>query len=473
MIPLVLEPLKLTDDEAVKQGAAVKQMQDLIKRVSQGEKYRTLANADRRLLLNEGYAPDLVNNLVYISQRISNVGEADYQDQLITGYTDAAIDPSIYASQSVKSHLQNLNKGCCAFCESELSATNAGNIYQYRPASALQNLQQTIRSPYYNLAYQLDNLHYACLSCAQQFKQCHFPVLGKRYPDIKTTQEKPLFIDPYKTNPNNYLGFNPINTQVYSLDLLQAFFNETQKMPVADVKDFLIANPQQIPDETDVKNLSNKPNTTEFENWIKAQDLTQYIGFQSIQGYGLNRPELLRRRFTHLQNLYHQYLSNDSEPDVIEYRGLSQDAIKSWTLHQEVAKLQDKIPANIEQPNWAKIYKKNPYSSNKVETSKYLPLWMQSRLVYFTRESELHIKGKRRLVYLGAEDLIYGSDNPENSVFMSIDWINDLRNIIKVRNKQYTWETSFTELASSHPLEISKLFTQNELWAEGNYPAMC
>lgn len=102
----------------------------------------------------------------------------------------------------------------------------------------------------------------------------------------------------------------------------------------------------------------------------------------------------------------------------------------------------------------------------------HIPSWLMSSLSYLVLESELTLKNKRRIIFLHARDKVYGGNITEKCIFENINWQKDLSNIIKVRSKRNTWETSFVELAESRPLEIIELFANNEIWAEGDYLAL-
>lgn len=464
MIAISPPSIVYSDDDIAKQNAAKKQMSDLLQRVSNGEIHRTLTAADRTLLENEGFAPDLVNNLVYKTQRFAGGTLSEHTDKLVTGYTDAAIDPSIYASPENTHTLEVNNQGNCAFCDSHLSATDSGEVFHFRPAAILQQGNVITRSPYNGLAYDINNLHFACKGCCEHHKQSRFPVSGERYPAIPIADEKPMLLNPYSDQPADFICYSPLTGEAYPLDLLQDFFVDFKGMTKNDVKSYLLANPQALPEFPNEAHTSVEAETETqkaFINWLSKVDPAQYRGYQTIQLFGLNRESLLYRRFAALARQYIDFTAGKTAQEAMEYRATCSDALNTW---QEDAK-----KAVDQRVDWNAIYAMNPYSRVSKSVKNNIPDWMKSRLFYFVRESELTVSGKRRVVYLGADDFIYGSDNPEKSVFLSIDWQEDIKNPVKVRNKKFTWDTSFTELANSHSLEISKLFANNELWAEGDY----
>jgi len=186
MMPIVFSKAQLNQEESIKQRSARKQMQELMERLVDGEKYRTLTQKDRKMLLSEGYAKELVDNMVFITQRITISGlENDKeQDKLVTGFTYAAFDSSLYACESLCSHSSGLTQGHCAFCESPLDVTDSGQLVQFRPAATLSEQKNTLRSPYFDLAYQQNNLVYSCRACHEHYKRDYFPVKGDRFPEV-------------------------------------------------------------------------------------------------------------------------------------------------------------------------------------------------------------------------------------------------------------------------------------------------
>lgn len=438
-----------------KQNEATEQMQRLLKRLAKGEIHRTLSIKDRTLLKNEGFAPDLVNNVVFKTMRLAEPEQQKYQDRLVVGFTDAAIDPSIYRCRLFSQKLSQASQGCCAFCQSELASTGSGQLYHFKPASIVEVNGQVFRSPYLDLAYQPENLHYCCRACAEDSKQAQFPTLQQAQSQVVNTA---LLLNPYTDEPTDFIGFNPLNGQAYPLDLLTPYLVETEKIAAEKVKEHLLANPLLIPNLVDF--FADQPlnqATAAFVQWCKNVNPYQFKGYQTIEVFCLNRPALVTRRFERLQMIFASKNKTNVSSNS-EYSSCIKDARSTWQATKNNAKY-----------DWHNLYQQQ-LKLNSLDENKVIPEWMKSRLVYFVRETELNIKGKRRLVYLGDADFIYGSNNPEKSIFMPIDWRKDINNPIIVRTKQGQWQTSFIELAGSHPLEIYKLFSEHEVLIEGDYP---
>lgn len=121
-------------------------------------------------------------------------------------------DRSIYAHITVKESLIAAQYGKCCFCE-RLIGTD-GDVEHFRPKQAYKQStgEQLQRPGYYWLAYEWDNLYLACPGCNQRHKQNLFPLENptKRATNHhqNITFEKPLFIDPGKDNPEEFIGFH-------------------------------------------------------------------------------------------------------------------------------------------------------------------------------------------------------------------------------------------------------------------------
>jgi len=120
-------------------------------------------------------------------------------------------DRSIYADISVKQLLIAAQHEKCCFCERIIGTD--GDVEHFRPKQAYkQSAGQPLQRPgYYWLAYEWDNLYLACPGCNQRHKQNLFPLENpteratNHHQNI--TSEKPLFIDPGKDNPEEFIGF--------------------------------------------------------------------------------------------------------------------------------------------------------------------------------------------------------------------------------------------------------------------------
>ncbi|MCO7189548.1 MULTISPECIES: hypothetical protein [unclassified Pseudoalteromonas] len=469
MIRINFSPLTWLPDEKVKVNAANKQMQELVSRLADAPKYHTLTTQDRQQLIDEGYAADLVDNLVFITLRTDELGK----DVVTSGFNYAAFDTSLFSSAHLRTHLAQLNRGCCAYCESYLSATDGGKVGHFRPVELLETEQEsgqstvTTCSPYYSQAYEQRNLLFVCEACHEQHKGGRFPLAGLRLPAISIEQEQPLLINPYEEDPRLFIRFDPVTGRAYPFDLLAAFLMDTRTLHLDGVAKEIWSHPDILRHAPDFHQLP------EFTSWFHSLDkdrLKQLSkGQNSIQLLGLNRPELVIARLSALSQLHlafehfrHSKQSDmssfiDSLP-ILQFRSLSIDALQTWhnqSDEQELSDAEPSLPENLSIP----------------ERSVF-PAWFRASLRYCIEESQLTETHKRNLVFLSARDKLYGQKPKEKCVFLPLNWQQDKHKLIKVRSERNIWETSFAELASSRPLELLNLFTQNDVWVEGPFDAL-
>lgn len=493
MITIPFKPVSLSENESLKMNAASKQIRDLISRLSEGVKYRVLTKEDRKTLIGEGYAPDLINNIIYLTQRVAKkgLGTSEYCDSLSVGFTYAAFDPSIYASSTIKNNLITLSRGRCCFCETDLQAGRSGVVLHFRPSSVIIRDGLVACSEYYSLAYQQSNLIYTCHACGEVCKSSRFPVTDSRFPNTSLDKENYLLINPYFEDPRTFIRFNPLNAEVFAFDQVVDFFGDEFDFNSGEVEKKLWEKPTMIPNQKDSDGhcISDPENDKRFAKWLSKRCHSNYRGQETINVLCLNRAELVISRWRHLVSSYDSfknYCSTLSPTDNVDmnsflnlpqiqsgYSSMLVDATNCW---DKSSKLKPTKSTSDEPPtDWHTLYTRTIDEGNKKQAhhvTSYVPDWILSSLMYVVFESELSVSKKRRLVYLNANDKLYGGDIFEKCIFLSIDWLKDFELPLKVRNNRHTWETSFEELATSRPLEIIELFTHNELWAEGDFPAL-
>jgi uncharacterized protein (TIGR02646 family) len=132
----------------------------------------------------------------------------DYQN----GEKKFSFNSNIYAHKDVKTALIRSQHGKCCFCEQIIH--EEGDVEHFRPKGAYkQELRKPLEYPgYYWLAYEWDNLYLACTACNQRHKENLFPLIN---PEDRATShhdnikiEKPIFINPGKEDPENFIQFN-------------------------------------------------------------------------------------------------------------------------------------------------------------------------------------------------------------------------------------------------------------------------
>jgi uncharacterized protein (TIGR02646 family) len=123
---------------------------------------------------------------------------------------------------SITQDLRALFRGKCAYCESDLSSTQALDIEHFRPKEGASDLEGVHRQHLYYawLAYEWDNLLVACSNCSIRRtrderivgKGDRFPVVGRRAPLLASVAEcrkaeHALLLDPSYDEPAEHLHF--------------------------------------------------------------------------------------------------------------------------------------------------------------------------------------------------------------------------------------------------------------------------
>lgn len=119
----------------------------------------------------------------------------------------------IYGSKSVKKALIKAQHGKCCFCESKVVHVAYGDVEHFRPKGGWvqQEGEPLVQPGYYWLAYDWNNLFFACQICNQRHKKNHFPLATARtrarshHDDL--SREDPLFADPQAEDPQEFIGF--------------------------------------------------------------------------------------------------------------------------------------------------------------------------------------------------------------------------------------------------------------------------
>ncbi|MFK7749606.1 MAG: AAA family ATPase [Kordia sp.] len=136
-------------------------------------------------------------------------------------------DPHRNFPSEVVNALMKLFDHKCAYCESYLRKTKAGDgtyLRHFRPTNNAQGFdtKSIDADHYWWLAYEWGNLYTTCHSC-QRFKSNVFPVEGKRAPiesNHKKTSllENAYLIDPSFEDPSLFFSFNITSSEIIPLD---------------------------------------------------------------------------------------------------------------------------------------------------------------------------------------------------------------------------------------------------------------
>ncbi len=130
-----------------------------------------------------------------------------------TGKATFEFDGGVYAHATVKEALVAMQHEKCAFCESRPGATSPGDVEHFRPKAAARSTVggKLERPGYYWLAYDWENLLFACEQCNRRGKGNAFPLASPpalpRSHHQGIQAEQPVFIDPSREDPSVHIGF--------------------------------------------------------------------------------------------------------------------------------------------------------------------------------------------------------------------------------------------------------------------------
>lgn len=138
-----------------------------------------------------------------------------YRAEYVVGKRKIEFKSALYGDPDVKAALFSAQHGKCAFCESKVTHTSYGDVEHFRPKGGwVQRDGDLLARPgYYWLAYDWDNLLFACQLCNSRHKRNLFPLLNPAdrvtsHTDAALLQrERPLFIHPGEEDPEPLLCF--------------------------------------------------------------------------------------------------------------------------------------------------------------------------------------------------------------------------------------------------------------------------
>ncbi|MEK0336613.1 MAG: hypothetical protein QQN41_04165 [Nitrosopumilus sp.] len=122
--------------------------------------------------------------------------------------TNDDIDDSVWKTQEVKNALFASQKRKCCFCENKRAKKREFDGEHFRPKLGVTEEPEHLG--YWWLAYEWNNIFYACKPCNQEFKKNQFPITGERAfnKDDSLQNEQPLLIHPTDENPEEFIGFD-------------------------------------------------------------------------------------------------------------------------------------------------------------------------------------------------------------------------------------------------------------------------
>jgi len=130
-----------------------------------------------------------------------------------SGAATLSFDREVYGHRSVKEELIAMQHEKCAFCEAKPLHVSDGDVEHFRPKGGVRQAdsEPLERPGYYWLAYEWNNLLFACERCNRRHKRNLFPLADPdrraRSPRDASAHEAPIFIDPSAEDPEPYISY--------------------------------------------------------------------------------------------------------------------------------------------------------------------------------------------------------------------------------------------------------------------------
>lgn len=133
----------------------------------------------------------------------------------IQGIIDAGEDPnsddftSLWGNKTNRDIMWRMQHGRCCYCERLRDTMRESDIEHFRPKSSVD--EKNPKKPgYWWLAYEWNNLLFACRACNQEYKKIQFPIRGIRAagPDDDLSTEDALIIDPCSEDPETFIDYD-------------------------------------------------------------------------------------------------------------------------------------------------------------------------------------------------------------------------------------------------------------------------
>ncbi len=237
---------------------------------------------------------------------------------------DKKFDFQQYGKPDVKDRLIRLFHGKCAYCESKAVSVHDSDIEHFRPKGAVEINNQRAKPGYYWLAAHWENLFLSCQHCNQKRK--HRLDGGGTQSSGKT--DKFPVLDEHDRVRHDDLPDNLIdNNNHVDMDRLAELCENEPCLLLDPCKD----DPQQHLEFLDDGAVI--PANT-------AQEQVMPLGHNSIEVFGLHRPQLVTDRATELVKLnvaimmvqqFAQLLDND--PTNAQLQQMLTDAIIGLEVH--------------------------------------------------------------------------------------------------------------------------------------------
>jgi uncharacterized protein (TIGR02646 family) len=157
--------------------------------------------------------PDILLNAGKRKRRGHSVSYSRNPVDYDSGERTFKFDSGIYGHKRVKTALKEMQHDKCVFCESKASHIAYGDVEHFRPKGGFRQLEtDSLERPgYYWLAYEWTNLMFSCQICNQRHKKNLFPLRDPaaraRNHHDSIVDETPLFVDPTREDPSEFIGF--------------------------------------------------------------------------------------------------------------------------------------------------------------------------------------------------------------------------------------------------------------------------
>ena len=117
--------------------------------------------------------------------------------------------PALWSDPSVRRDLSRMHNGRCCYCERLRDEKRESDIEHFRPKARIAE-EGPDEPGYWWLAYEWTNLFFACKACNEEFKKTQFPIRGVRAtcPDDSLEEEMPVLLDPAQDPVDTAIGFD-------------------------------------------------------------------------------------------------------------------------------------------------------------------------------------------------------------------------------------------------------------------------
>ena len=115
---------------------------------------------------------------------------------------------SLWGKKTVRDALWKMQNGRCCYCERYRDVMRESDIEHFRPKTEVLEKSPT-KPGYWWLAYEWDNLFFACRCCNQDYKKTRFPVAGTHASEpTGISAEHPDIVDPSKESPEEFIDYD-------------------------------------------------------------------------------------------------------------------------------------------------------------------------------------------------------------------------------------------------------------------------